>query len=82
MNKDEIEKIKKAGKIHQEVVAYAKEIVKPGVKLLDIANKIDDKIAKLGAKAAFPVTLGVDSVAAHATPAFTNFIFILLPLSI
>jgi len=69
MNEEEIEKTKKAGKIHQEVVAYAREIVKPGVKLIDIAIKIDDKIAELGAKPAFAVTLCIDDVAAHATPA-------------
>ena len=44
MNEEEIEKTKKAGKIHQEVVTYAREIVTPGVKLIDIASKIDDKI--------------------------------------
>jgi len=68
MKEEEIEKTKKAGKIHQEVVAYAREIVKPGVKLIDIAVKIDDKIAELGAKPAFAVTLCIDDVAAHATP--------------
>jgi len=69
MKAEEIEKTKKAGKIHQEVVDYVREIVKPGVKLIDIAIKIDDKIAELGAKPAFAVTLCIDDVAAHATPA-------------
>jgi len=69
MNQEEIDKTKKAGEIHKKVVVYAREIVKPGEKLIDIANKIDEKILELGAKPAFAVTLCVDDVAAHATPA-------------
>jgi len=69
MDQEEIGKTKEAGEIHKKVVAYAKEIVKKGEKLIDIANKIDDKIVELGAKPAFAVTLCIDDVAAHATPA-------------
>jgi len=68
MDKEEIEKTKQAGEIAKKVVAYAREIVNPGVKLIDIANKIDDKIAELGAKPAFPVNLSVDEQSAHCTP--------------
>jgi len=67
-----MEEIVKAGKIAQEVVAYAKSIIKPGMKLLDIANKVDEKILELGAKPAFPINLSVNEVAAHATPAFND----------
>jgi methionyl aminopeptidase len=80
MDGEELNKTKRAGEMHKKVVAYAKEIVKPGVKLIDIANKIDDKIAELGKEEivgkraesvgpAFAVTLCIDDVAAHATPA-------------
>ena len=72
MNKEEIEKTKKAGKIAQEVVAYAKEIVKPRMKLIIIADKIDLKITELGAKPAFPVNLSINEIAAHCTPAFND----------
>jgi len=72
MESEEIEKTKKAGKIHQDVVVYAREIIKPGMKLIDIANKIDDKIAELGAKPAFPVNLSINEVAAHSTPEFND----------
>lgn len=68
MKAEEIEKIKKAGKIAQEVVAYAKEIVKPGVELFEVASKIDEKIEELGGKPAFPVNLSVNEIAAHSTP--------------
>jgi len=72
MDSEEIEKTKQAGKIHKKVVAYAKEIVKPGMKLVDIANKIDDKIAELGGKPAFPVNLSINEIAAHCTPTFND----------
>ena len=72
MDQEEIEKTKKAGEIHKKVVAYAKEIVKKGEKLIDIANKIDDKIVELGAKPAFPMNLSINEVAAHSTPAFND----------
>ena len=72
MKEEEIEKIMGAGKIHQEVVAYAKEIIKPGMKLFELAEKIDDKILELGGKPAFPINLSINEVAAHATPAFND----------
>jgi methionyl aminopeptidase len=72
MEAEEISKIKEAGKIHQKLVEFAKEIVKPGVKLLDIANKIDDKIEELGGKPAFPINLSINEIAAHSTPGFND----------
>ena len=47
MEKQEIENYKKAGEIAQKVIVYAKEIIKPEVKLLDIAEKIEGKIKEL-----------------------------------
>jgi len=40
--------------------------------LLEIANKIEDKILELKAKPAFPVNLSIDEIAAHDTPAFND----------
>ncbi len=72
MNQTEIEKIKKAGEIVRAVMSYAREIVKPGAKLLEIAEKIDSKIVELGGRAAFPVNLSINEVAAHATPSWND----------
>ncbi len=72
MDSEILEKITKAGIVHQQLVAYAKEIVKKDVPLIDIANAIDAKIAELGAKPAFPINLSINEVAAHATPAFND----------
>jgi methionyl aminopeptidase len=62
----------KAGKIASEVVAYAKSFIKPKMPLLEIADRIDGKIAELGGKPAFPVNLSINEVAAHDTPAYND----------
>ena len=67
-NKEEKEKILKAGKIASEVRSYARTIVKSGVPLLEIAEKIESKIVELGGKPAFPVNLSINEIAAHYTP--------------
>jgi len=65
MNK---EKILRAGKIVSEVRKYTKFIIKKGVPLLEIAEKIEEKIEELGGKNAFPVNLSINEIAAHYTP--------------
>lgn len=62
------EKILKAGKIASEARNYAKEIIKPGIPLIEIAEKIEFKIRKSGGDLAFPVNLSIDEIAAHYTP--------------
>ena len=68
MDKNEIDSYVKAGKIAREIKVFAREIVKPGMKLIDIANLIDAKILELGGEGAFPVNLGLNEIAAHFTP--------------
>lgn len=58
----------KAGKIAAEALKYGKELAKPGVKLLELAEKIEAKIHELGGKVAFPVNLSLNHIAAHYTP--------------
>ena len=67
-NKMNKEQIIKAGKIAQEVKAYAKSIIKKDMLLLEIANKIEDKIFELGGEPAFPTNLSINEIAAHYTP--------------
>ena len=62
------EKILKAGQISVEVKKYARTIVKKGVPLLEIAEKLDAKILELGGKPAFPINLSINQIAAHYTP--------------
>lgn len=68
MNQSEIQKTKQAGEIAKQVREYAKTIIKKDVPLLEIANKIEEKIIELGGELAFPCSLGIDEVAAHSTP--------------
>src|SRR3989344_6258051 len=64
----EKEKLLKAGKIASETKKYAKSIIKKNMLLLEIAEKIEDKIIELGGKPAFPASLSIDAVADHSTP--------------
>jgi len=62
------EAYKKAGEILKKTREFAKALIKPGLPLLEIANKIEAKILDLGGELAFPVNLSIDEVAAHYTP--------------
>jgi methionyl aminopeptidase len=65
---EDVEKLKKAGEIAKKVREFAKEIIKPETKLLDIAEKLEGKIVEFGGKPAFPVNLSINEIAAHYTP--------------
>jgi len=69
---EDYQKYVQAGKIASEAVKYAKSIIKPGMPLLEIAEKIERKIEDLGAKPAFPINLSINEIAAHSTPGFNN----------
>ncbi len=64
----EFEKTIEAGKILDQVREETKEKVKPGTKLLDIAEFVEGRIVELGAQPAFPCNISIDSDAAHFTP--------------
>lgn len=66
------EKIIEAGNIAKRVAEYAKSIIKPNMKLLEIAEKIEEKIIELKGKPAFPVNLSINDVAAHYTPSYND----------
>jgi len=68
MKKQEIESYVKAGKIAKEIKKFARTLIKPGAKLIDIAESIDAKIFELGGGLAFPVNLSLNEIAAHYTP--------------
>ncbi|MBI2632738.1 type II methionyl aminopeptidase, partial [Candidatus Pacearchaeota archaeon] len=72
MNKEEIEKLVKAGKIAKQVVDFAKTFIKSTMPLLELAEKLESKIIELGAKPAFPINLSINEVAAHSTPSFND----------
>jgi methionyl aminopeptidase len=63
-----LEKYKESGEITKKAKRLARDIVKPGAKLLDIANDIEALIRNEGGKPAFPVNLSINDVGAHYTP--------------
>jgi len=68
----DIDNLIKAGEISKEVKTYAKSIIKPGIPLLEIAEKIESKIIDLGGKPAFPTNLSINEIAAHFTPSYNE----------
>jgi methionyl aminopeptidase len=68
MDQNEVENYLKAGEIAEKVRENARKSIKSGMPLLEIANKIESEIEKLGAFPAFPVNLSIDEIAAHYTP--------------
>ncbi len=63
-----LEKYLKAGEIIKEVKKEVVRLVKPGKKLLEVAEFVENKIVELGAKPAFPCNISINSDAAHFTP--------------
>jgi len=68
MESEIIEKYKKAGKIAKESLDYGKDLIKKGTKVLDVCNKVEQKIIELGAKIAFPAQISMNEIAAHYCP--------------
>jgi methionyl aminopeptidase len=68
MDEEVINKYKKAGEISKKVKALAREIIKPNVKALDVAEKLESEIIRLGGKPAWPMNLSINEIAAHWTP--------------
>ncbi len=58
----------RAGKIASIVREKSRKWVARGVKLLDVAEKIEGEIVFLGGELAFPLNISINEVAAHYTP--------------
>ncbi|MCD6480380.1 type II methionyl aminopeptidase [Candidatus Bathyarchaeota archaeon] len=64
---EELEALRRAGAIASQVRKRVIGLVKPGVKLIDICEKVEQWIRELGGEPAFPCNVDVDHVAAHYT---------------
>ncbi len=60
--------IKEIGKASEEAMLYAAERVRPGIKLLDVANSTEKFLKDRGFGLAFPINLSINEQAAHYTP--------------
>jgi len=72
MDGDVISKYEKAGAIARKAVKEGVAMVKPGVKLLDVAEKVEGIISAEGAGLAFPANISVNEDAAHYTPSYKD----------
>jgi len=68
MDLEEINAYEKAGKIASEVREFSLKLIKKDMKLLEIADAVENKIVELGGEVAFPVNLSINEIAAHYTP--------------
>lgn len=68
MKEEVLKNYEKAKQVSDNVLPFAKSLVKKGANVLDIAEKIEGEIKKLGAGHAFPVNISINENAAHYTP--------------
>jgi methionyl aminopeptidase len=68
MEKEVLEKYRKAGRIAAEARGLALRKCMPGARLLEIAEEVEAFIFEKGAQPAFPLNISVNEVAAHYTP--------------
>ena len=68
MEKEIIEKYKRAGSIAAGIREDALKKLKPGMKIIELAEFIEREIEKRGGKPAFPVNISINDITAHDTP--------------
>lgn len=67
-SEDILKKARKVGSKAAEALEMAKGVVKPGARLIDVAEKLEKFSREDGMYPAFPLNLSVNSEAAHYTP--------------
>lgn len=72
MKEDEIRILEEVGKVSYAAITKAKSIIKPGARILDVANSIEGFVKESGFGFAFPLNLSIGSQAAHSTPSFDD----------
>ncbi|GAG18527.1 unnamed protein product, partial [marine sediment metagenome] len=68
MEQSQLDAYTKAGRIAGQALEYGKSLIKPGVLVLDVVEKIEAKIKELGGEPAFPVQISLNETAAHYCP--------------
>ncbi|MBY9015755.1 MAG: type II methionyl aminopeptidase [Candidatus Lokiarchaeota archaeon] len=63
-----IESYIKAGKAVKAAKDLVKNLIKPGVTFLEIANKCEEEIINQGCELSFPINMSLDNHAAHYSP--------------
>jgi methionyl aminopeptidase len=68
MDKAAVDNYKKAKSISDSVMSFAKPLIKGSANALEVTEKIETEIKKLGGGLAFPLNVSVNENAAHYTP--------------
>lgn len=70
MDKEELNDYLRAGEINRKAQEKARKMISPGIKLLELAEEIEEFIKSQGkeTKLAFPINLSINEIAAHFTP--------------
>jgi methionyl aminopeptidase len=66
MNQETIDKHVKAGKIAAEALQYGKSLIQIGTKVIDVLDKVEEKILADGGQIAFPAQISLNEAAAHS----------------
>jgi len=68
MDEEQFKKWLTAGSIAKRALEEGTKTIRPGVKVLDVCEKVESIIMELGGKPAFPCNLSINSEAAHYSP--------------
>ena len=68
MEQEELERYRKAGRIASTALREGAAMIKPGILLRDVLDKVEARIEAMGGGIAFPAQLSLNEVAAHYCP--------------
>ncbi len=68
LNDEEIDKAKLAGKIASKAIIHGRKLIKPGVKVVDVLDQVEEFIHQNNGKIAFPAQIAINEFAAHFCP--------------
>ena len=63
-----LEDYQKAGKIAREALEYGRELIRKDARIVDVCNKVEEEVHRLGGNLAFPVQISCNEIAAHFCP--------------
>ncbi len=66
MDDETLQKYLQAGKIAAEALQFGKSLIKPEAKVINILDKVENKITELGGQPAFPAQISLNEFAAHS----------------
>ncbi|MGV8150705.1 MAG: type II methionyl aminopeptidase [Candidatus Woesearchaeota archaeon] len=68
LNDDDVDKAKLAGKIAAKAITYGRTLIKPGVRVVDVLDQVEDFIIQNNGRMAFPAQIAINELAAHFCP--------------